>query len=189
MGHWLFTALNPHFWGPIEKVPKRPNLTGDTPKPSSRNWGLCTAPQPGSHAPSQPSLTSAHLQALQAPSWVPSGPPSPLLRAGEVLSQALYSYQRGAVINSQRLAAATRGGRFCPPATLQRQGLISLKHTRQPFHGDPFQFHGARTALTGKAKKGLFMGVHFKASPLPSQHTLRDAQSSPAPTISTGDRD
>lgn len=100
-------------------------------------------------------------------------PRRPLLLAREVLRAALCSYLHAAVINSQWLAAATRGGRFRPPATLQRQGLICLKHTPQPFHGDPFQFHGARAALTGVAKARLIYGSAFQSLPLPSRHSGR----------------
>lgn len=115
--------------------------------------------------PSHPSLTSPHLQLSSLHPGSQAVPRRPLLRAGEVLSQALYSYLCRAVINSQRLAGATRGGRFCPPATLQRQGLICLKHTPQPFHGDPFQFHGARTVLTGNAKERFIYGSAFQSLP------------------------
>lgn len=163
VGHWLLTGPKSHFWGPTEKVPKRPNLTGDTPRPSTRKRGLFTVPQPV--FPPTPAL---HLPTSRLSSLHPGSqavPRRPLLRAGEVLSQALYSYLCRAVINSQRLAAATRGGRFCPPATLQRQGLICLKHTPQPFHGNPFQFHGARTVLTGNAKERFIYGSAFQSLP------------------------
>ena len=145
---------------------------GTAPKPTTRKRELFTAPQP---VPPCGSPTPAlHLSPSRLPSPHPGSqavPHRPLLRAGEVLSQALYSYLYRAVINSQRLAAATRGGRFHPPATLQRQGLICLKHTPQPFHGDPFQFHGARAALMGNAKESLIYGSAFQ-SLLPSLSTL-----------------
>lgn len=75
VGHWLLTGSQPHFWVPRERVPKRPDLTGDTPKPSSRIRGFFTAPQPifPRAPPPQPSMSP--LQALQPPSRVPSGPP------------------------------------------------------------------------------------------------------------------
>lgn len=165
VGHCLLTGSKPHFWGPREKVPKRPDLTGDTPKPSTRNRGLFTAPQPIFPRAPHPSPTCPHSRLSSLHPGSQAVPRRPLLRAGEVLSQALYSYLCRAVINSQRLAAATRGGRFCPPATLQRQGLICLKHTPQPFHGDPFQFHGARTVLTGNEKERLIYGSAFQSLP------------------------
>lgn len=160
-GVWV--GQNHILGGPQRRSPRDPISQG-TPLSPPPGRGGSSLPHSWSSLPPQPYIS--HLQALQPPSWVPSSPHRPLLRAGEVLSQALYSYLCRAVINSQQLAAATRGGRFCPPATLQRQGLISLKHTRQPFHGDPFQFHGARTVLMGNAKERLIYGSAFQSLPL-----------------------
>lgn len=127
--------------------------------------------------PPQPSISPT--PGSQDPILGPErSPADPLLRAAEVLSQALYSYLYRAVINSQRLAAATRGGRFCPPATLQRQGLICLKHTPQPFHGDTSQFHGAHAALMGNAKKRFIYGSAFQSLP-PSLSTLTGRSGEP----------
>lgn len=75
VGHWLLSGPKPHLWGLTEKVPKRFDLTGDTPKPITRKRGLFTAPQPVLWRALPPSLASPHLQALKPPSWVPSGPP------------------------------------------------------------------------------------------------------------------
>ena len=117
------------------------------------------SPTPALHLP-LPGLSSPHRGSQAVPR-------RPLLRAAEVLSQALYSYLYRAAINSQRLAAATRGGRFCPPATLQRQGLICLKHaprsaacSRGPFPV-PRGSHGA----DGQPERRAFLEDRVSPSP------------------------
>lgn len=168
-GHWLHAGPQTSSQGHTWRVTKRPQ------SPLTRRAGegggggvsslSCSRPPMGLSHPSPPSpcsgLSSPHPGSQAVPCRL-------LLRAGEVLGHALYSYLYRAVINSLWPAAATRGGRFCPPATLQRQGLICLKHTPQPFHGDPFQFHGACTALTCN---GLIYGSAFQSLP-PSLPTL-----------------
>lgn len=179
--HRLPTGPKPCVWGHTWRVPKEPSLTaGDAPQAhhqEERTLHHPTAspsPSPALHlTPSRLSSPHPGSQAV---------PRRPLLRAGEVLSQALYSYLYRAVINSQWLAAATRGGCFCPPATLQRQGLICLKHTPQPFHGDPFQFHGARAALAGNTKERLIYRSAFQSLPASLSTLAGGSGESPSPS-------
>lgn len=133
----------------MQRVPKSPHLTtGDTPQGGALPPHPCIPTPPGS----------------QSPSRVPRSPGRRSAQPGFVL----LSLQ--AVINSQRLAAATRGGRFCPPATLQRQGLICLEHTRS-------LFTGTLSSSTGKAKERLIYGSAFQSLPLPSRCSLGEAES------------
>lgn len=155
-----------HIFGCPGRRSPRDLISQGTPlSPAAGTGGSSLPHSQSSHGPPHPSPPCPHSRLSSLHPGSQAVPRRPLLRAGEVLSQALYSYLCRAVINSQRLAAATRGGRFCPPATLQRQGLICLKHTPQPFHGDPFQFHGACTVLTGNEKERLIYGSAFQSLP------------------------
>lgn len=117
-----------------------------------------TAPQPISPRGSPTPALHLSLSGLSSPHpGSQAVPRRPLLRAGEVLSQALYSYLYGAVINSQRLAAATRGGRFLPACHTSKAGTYLSETHSAAFSRGPFPVPQGLHGASGQRKRRAYL--------------------------------
>lgn len=128
---------------------------GHPPSPQPSPWG---SPTPGLHL-SLSGLSSPHPGSRAVPR-------RPLLQAGEVLSQALYSYLYRAVINSQRLAAATRGGRFLPACHTSKAGTYLSETHSAAFSRGPFPVPQGLHGANGQRRRRAYLRECISEPPL-----------------------